>query len=268
MSTGTRSPEEFQRVLSARLRDDGWSVEEVELLQVRVSRAGTDVTMNLGNLYPLYRDGAPLDAIADTVRQLLDTHGDTPPRGTPLDLERLMPLLKPVEFLREVERSHVEAIAWRPFITADVIVTLVIDSKESVRYVRAWEAEASGQSLDDLIETALANLYGRSAGDAYEMEAPAGGKIFVLATQDGYDATRILLTPLLERLAEQVKGDLVVGIPNRDFLIAFGDADPAMVQSISQQIARDAHARPYPLTDTLFTFRKGALERYGPARRG
>ncbi len=264
----TRSPEEFQRALAARLRDDGWTVEDVQPLQVRVGRAGSDITLNLGNLYPLYRDGAPLEPIVETVRQLLSAGGETPAPGAALDRTRLMPLLKPAEFLREVERSRVETIAWRPFITDDVIVTLVIDSKESVRYVRAWEAEASGQSLDDLLETALGNLYGRTAGDAYELDAPAGGKIFVLATQDGYDATRILLKPLLKRLAGRVKGDLVVGIPNRDFLIAFGDADPAMVASISQQVSRDAHARPYPLTDTLFTFRNNQLERYGPAKRG
>ncbi|MBI5879971.1 MAG: DUF1444 family protein [Chloroflexi bacterium] len=264
-----QSPELFQRLLAARLRENGWLVEEVAPLQIRIGRDDADdITLNLGNLYAAYQNGASLDPIAETVLQLLDDGGLEPETDAPLDLQRLMPLLKPREFLREVERSRVEAIVWRPFITDDVIVTLVIDADDSVRYVREREAEASGQSLDDLLETALANLIARTGGDAYEVGGAEGSALFVLATQDGYDATRILLKPLLERLASKVKGELVIGIPNRDFLVAFGSADPAMVAAIGRQVALDAQSRPHPLTNTLFTFRSGQLERYGPARHG
>ena len=71
-------------------------------------------------------------------------------------------------------------------------------------YHRAWEAEASGRPLDDLLETALGNLYGRSVGNAHELDAPAGGKIFVLAArQRRLDHCRRLTTcfSLLQRAA-------------------------------------------------------------------
>ena len=188
-------------------------------------------------------------------------------------------------------RTKVEPIAWQPFITDDLIVTLVLDYPQSVRYVRDSEVaasgrvdssvpqsasaargrhrrardlvpRASGKDFDDLLEVALANLYERTRGEVYEVGDEQTGKLFILATQDGYDATRILLSPLLERLAGRVSGELVVGIPNRDFFIAFGNANPLLVGQVGQQIKRDAHARSYPLTETLFTFRNGVLEIY------
>ena len=141
-------------------------------------------------------------------------------------------------------------------------MTLVLDYPQSVRYVRDSEVAASGKEFDDLLEIALANLYERTRGEVYEVGDEQTGKLFVLATQDGYDATRILLSPLLERLAGRISGELVVGIPNRDFFIAFGNANPLLVGQVGQQIKCDTQARQYPLTETLFTFRNGVLEIY------
>lgn len=133
---------------------------------------------------------------------------------------------------------------------------------QSVRYMKASEIEMLNQPFDDLLETALSNLYARSEGAVYELGDQESGKLFVLATQDGYDATRILLSPLPERLAQLVSGELIIGIPNRDFFIAFGNSNPLIVGQLGQQIRKDAQTRTHPLTATLFTFRNGQLQVY------
>ncbi len=258
------SPAEFQQLLVTHLRDDGWQVEEVGALEIRVSAAGekSPGLFNLTNMYQHYLRGALIGDIANALIRALGEAGAAAAEVQPLDLQKLMPLLKPRALLDEVAKSKADAIAWRPFITDDVIVTLVLDFPQSVRYVKASEVEQLGPSIDDLLERALANLYERSSGEVYELGDDNTGKMFVLATQDGYDATRILIGPLLEKLAAQVSGELVIGIPNRDFLIAFGNANPLVVGQIGQQVKRDAQERTYPLTATLFTFRNGQLEVY------
>jgi uncharacterized protein YtpQ (UPF0354 family) len=260
----TVAPEDFQRLLVTHLRHDGWLVEEVGPLEVRVAEMGkaSPGTFNLDNMYQHYLNGALIGEIADVLIRSLREADEAIKPATSLDLTRLMPLLKPRTLLDEVARSRVDAIAWRPFISDAVIVTLVLDFPQSVRYVKASEVESLGKSFDDLLEMALANLYARSQGEVYEFGDKDTGKFFVLATHDGYDATRILLSPLLERLALQVKGELVIGIPNRDFLIAFGNDNPLLVGQIGQQVKRDARERTYPLTGTLFTFRGGQLAVY------
>ncbi len=258
------SPSDFQQLLVKHLRDDGWQVDEIGILEIRVSAPGESSpgVFNLANLFQSYLDGALVGNIADSlIRTMREASESVAPLDT-LDLSRLMPLLKPRSMLDEVARSRVEMIAWQPFISDDVIVTLVLDFPQSVRFVRQDEVETSDKDFDDLLEVALANLYARSAGDVYELGDEQTGKMFVLATQDGYDATRILIAPLLERLAQQVSGQLVIGIPNRDFFIAFGNANPMLVGQIGQQVKQDAHTRNYPLTSTLFTFRDGELRVY------
>jgi len=307
------TPADFQALLVTRLRNDGWTVEELGPLEVRVAGpAGKGQgVFNLGNTYRQYLNGALIGDLSGALIQTLQEAGEVAPVAEALELERLMPLLKTRDLLGEVARTKVEPIAWQPFITDDLIVTLVLDYPQSVRYVRdsevaasgrddssvpqsasaargrhrrardlmpraSWRDDssvphrrardlmprASGKDFDDLLEVALANLYERTRGEVYEVGDEQTGKLFILATQDGYDATRILLSPLLERLAGRVSGELVVGIPNRDFFIAFGNANPLLVGQVGQQIKRDAQARSYPLTETLFTFRNGVLEIY------
>lgn len=266
MSANT--PSEYQRLLVEQLTADGWSVEEPRPGELRIKRASTDtdeqaVGVNLSNLF---QSGTTVERVADLVGKYLREaarHG-TESDDAPLDRARLLPLIKHAGLIEEIAASRVQPIAWRPFITPDLIVALVLDFEESMRYVRQREAEREGLDFDDLLEVALANLQARSGGELYEMGDEQTGAIFVIATQDGYDATRILLKPLLENLAQRVQGRLVIGIPNRDFLIAFGDANPALVAQVRRQIEADSRTRPYPLTQTLFTLRDGELRVHSP----
>lgn len=251
-------------MLVKHLRDDGWIIAERGPLEIHVTLPGEAASgvFNLHTLYQHYLNGALIGDMADAMTRTLREAGQATAPAADFDVQRLMPLLKPRALLDEVARSRVDAIAWRPFITDDLIVTLVLDFPQSVRYMKASEIEMLNQPFDDLLETALSNLYARSEGAVYELGDQESGKLFVLATQDGYDATRILLSPLPERLAQLVSGELIIGIPNRDFFIAFGNSNPLIVGQLGQQIRKDAQTRTHPLTATLFTFRNGQLQVY------
>lgn len=44
-------------------------------------------------------------------------------------------------------------------------------------------------------------------------------KYYFIATQDGYDASRILNQAFLEEMKANSRGDLVIGVPHQDVLI-------------------------------------------------
>ena len=258
---------DFQRLLVAQLRARGCGVAELRPLEIQIGVPGEQghAVFHLAAMYQRFLAGALVGHLADALVRTLEEAGEAAPVEAELDLERLMPLLKPRTLLDEVVKGKVDAIAWRPFISDDLIVALVLDFPQSVRYVRESEAAGTGQGFDDLLEIALANLYERTEGELYELGDEQTGKMYILATQDGYDATRILLSPMLERLAARVRGELVIAIPNRDFFVAFGNASPLLVGQIGKQVRRDSQTKPYPLTSALFTFRNGQLEVYAPA---
>lgn len=255
------SPAAFQKLLVKRLRKEGCGVEELGPLEISIG--SQESTFYLGNIYQQYREGARIGHI---VRKLLDVlnemHRSIGSEKEPLDLTRLLPMLKARGWLDDAASASTDLPAWLPFITSDVVVTLVEDMPTSLRYVRPSEITALGRTADDMLDVALDNLMQRSEVGVHQLGDEEAGSIFVLDTKDSYDATRILLSPLMEHLAEKVKGHLIIGIPNRDCLIAFGNANPITVE-MALRMKEDAQTRTYPLTSTLFTFQVGELKVYG-----
>ena len=254
------SPAAFQKLLVKRLRKESCTVEERGPLELSIGSPGSK--FYLGNLYQQYREGAALDDIVQRLPQILqEMNQAVASEKQPLDLTRLLPMLKSRGWLDEVMRGFTDMPAWRPFITPDVVVTLVEDMPSSLRYVKPSEITAVGRTVDDLLDVALGNLLERTEAQVYQLRDEEEGCIFVLDTKDGYDATRILVSPLMEELAEKVNGDIVIGIPNRDCLIAFGNENPATVE-VALNMEQEALTHTYPLTPMLFTLQAGELKVY------
>ncbi len=137
-----------------------------------------------------------------------------------------------------------------PF-SADVFFSIVVDSPTGYAYVTQQLADMWEQAVVDLIEIAQQNLLDASQSMQL-MLVPGPTPLAVIQTVDGYDAARVLVPEIRQRLilelTGQPEGEIYVGVPNRDFLIAWPTTLPAgMHGSICQQIAADAVDKPYPL---------------------
>ncbi len=82
---------------------------------------------------------------------------------------------------------------------------------------------------------------------------PGPPSFAILQTCDGYDAARILLPEIRKVLIEKItgsdRGTVLVGIPNRDFLIAWPETMPAdLEKSIRAQVVADAKNQHHPLS--------------------
>ncbi len=78
-------------------------------------------------------------------------------------------------------------------------------------------------------------------------------RLAVMQTHDGYDAARILIPEirrgLLQAILGRPDGTILVGIPNRDFLIAWPEeADEAVQAGIREQLQLDAQEQHHALT--------------------
>ena len=67
---------------------------------------------------------------------------------------------------------------------------------------------------------------------------------------DGYDASRVLLPTLHEKLREHLGSPFAAGIPNRDILLCFRNDDET-VGRLREQIAEDHRQMPHGVTDKL-----------------
>lgn len=166
----------------------------------------------------------------------------------PSTWEVAKPRLRLQLFHQRVELTNV-ALSF-PF-SKTVCSSIVIDSELGYAYVRKENAEQWGQSTMDLLEIAQQNLL-EASKDMNFMSVPGSSPLVVIQTVDGYDAARILVPEIRQRLIKELTNDvnekIYVGVPNRDFLIAWPtNFEPEIHRNFLQQIARDAENQPYPL---------------------
>jgi uncharacterized protein YtpQ (UPF0354 family) len=132
-------------------------------------------------------------------------------------------------------------------------VAYAIDNDRTISYLAREHFNAWNISLEQLHDQAMANLVAHSQ----EMEAHAtqdeDGRINLILFQrgDGYDASRILLPTLHERLREHLGSPFVAAIPNRDILLCFRNDEPTVAR-LGMQIADDFRQMPHQVTDKLF----------------
>ena len=138
----------------------------------------------------------------------------------------------------------------------DIVIAIVIDSDVGYAYVRQADADRWKLSSIDLYQVAQDNLI--AASDNLQMHfVPGPSGLIAIQTSDGYDAARILLPPIrqmmIERLMEDRGEQIFVGIPNRDFLVAWPtDAPEDLNQQMRMTILQDAGKQSHPLTGSPF----------------
>jgi hypothetical protein len=134
----------------------------------------------------------------------------------------------------------------------NLIVSYVVDSPQTVAYVPRAQLPRWKMTLEELHAVAMENLVKRSEAVAAHAAQDEEGKInlVLFQTMDGYDATRILLPTLHDRLREMLGSPFAAAIPNRDILLCFRN-DPQTVERLHSQIKADYKRMPHQVTEQL-----------------
>ncbi|MCU0492199.1 MAG: DUF1444 family protein [Chloroflexaceae bacterium] len=224
----------------------------------------TDLHFNLENFYTAYQaDHGQLKQIVARAVQSVRSFRAARNIQTFAELQaRVYPMLKPAALLVTVRERQLPMLAYRPFL-AELIVTYVIDEPSSVAFINEEHLERWEMNEQELHDHALENLRRRTSETAkYTTLGEGAQRLFIFSTQDGYDATRLLLPEMLMEWRSALPGNMVIGIPNRDFLIAFSDADRTVLANVARQVQTDAVERSYGLTERLFTLVAGEIREY------
>lgn len=258
--------EQFAAYITRRLSlyDDVIEVRERRGSTVIARVRGVDVSIDLDRFYAAYtRDPTQIDAIVQTIVSVLTREVPVRDQNDFASLrERIFPMLKPVSLLAFVRERNLPMLVYQPFL-ADLVITYVIDEPQSVAYINEQHLERWGVSEREIHNVALHNLRRRTNERVpYLMIGEREQQLFIFNSNDGYDATRLLLTDILAEWSRRISGQLVIGIPNRDFLIALGDANPDILRSVAAQIQIDSVQRDHGLTDCLFTLVGGQIREY------
>lgn len=138
------------------------------------------------------------------------------------------------------------------------------ESGDKIRYVSHQDLRDWGVSHTTVHVTAIQNLERLTEGQRVnKLDTPEGGRpMYIWHLEDGYDAARILLPKWLEEFAAAVPGELVIGVPHRNWFVAIGDEDPRMVEVVRKRVSMEHHTAEFPVSPFLYIWDGGSLRRY------
>ncbi len=262
--------ESFAAHVEAATRTAGFAIEKREGGVLTVSLHGQPLRCDLSRaMYGIYRKSP--ERLPDIVQAHLAALQKVPPPRPPLTEEQaaqaFLPMLQQVRWLEETQLQKAAPVVHRPF-AGGLIITYVFDFPDSRAYLNktmmAKFAVMPDATPDAIYAYALENLRKRTTSRDYATYGLHDRTVVVCENKDGYAATRVLLPELPERWAERIPGRMLLGIPNRDFLIAFSDRNPEQVDAIARQVRRDATKRDHPLSASIFVWKNGRISDYRP----
>jgi hypothetical protein len=159
--------------------------------------------------------------------------------------DRVLPMIVP-------EGSPLAAGAYCRPLVEGLAVAYAVDNDRTIAYVSRARFDQWGVGGDDLHELALENLTDRSTEICAQAAQDDDGRVnlMLFQTMDGYDASRLLLPTLYQRLSQYLGGPFAAAIPNRDILLCFRD-DPETVDRLRPQVRSDYRRMPHQITDKL-----------------
>jgi uncharacterized protein YtpQ (UPF0354 family) len=162
---------------------------------------------------------------------------------------RIMPRIQPETIFEHLSR---ELVAHVPFVN-DTVVVFVIDLPNMTVSITTEQMLRWGKTIDDIEEAARDNLDNYSPTLEFRtLHSDEGGKAVLLSLQDGYDASRLLMSELYRTLAPEFGGDFLVATPSRDMFLAVSRDPDAFIERVRERVADDYCRLPYPITDRLF----------------
>ncbi len=251
----------FTTLVVSRLRSvPGIEIDSQKQLAIRLRLRGGVNTTHLEGYYREYRaQPRALTAIVERiVEQVASGRGELKALASD-SFEEVAPFLFPLLISSREWQQKREAglrLVVRPLLQ-DVGITLVVDEPEQITYLELDAMVHWGMDAELAYETANQNLE-RQARAVSTSEMGEGARTLLVDRADGYAATRALLPARLEDWASRVPGELLLGLPHRDFLIGFSSQHPNR-EELRAQVAEDAQRDPHSPSREVLVYRGGSL---------
>lgn len=238
---------------------------------LRVSAVGKykDVELGVDNLARQCDDArACEEAAARLVAQLTALEGSADPKA-------LRPMFKTNGWLDSVrsdlashpppEGGERQTLPSDTFL-GDVSVVWMLDGDQGMKLVTSTDLTELKLTQAEAAKVALANL--QAANDrplaVKRISAPEDPLVLALSDKDSLAASRVLLVERWAEVAKQVKGTLVVMMPNRDLVLATGSGEPKGVSTMLA-LGRDTLSTiDHPLSTQLIEWNSNGWALYRP----
>ncbi len=213
-------------------------------VRVNDQLAGLEKIYRMAALRPVER----LHHIDRWIVELLRAGEGTPDRTGTFDelKDRILPMVLPGNGSESYNGTVVSSLV------EGLMVAYAIDQDRTISYISQERFAGWNMTPEELHEQAILNLVARSESLAAHAAEDDDGELnlILFQTMDGYDASRVLLPTLHERLRPYLGSPFGAAIPNRDILLCFRNDDQT-VDRLRKQVGEDYRQMPHQVTDQL-----------------
>ena len=142
--------------------------------------------------------------------------------------------------------------------TAETSIYYALDLGTTYQLIDEKMLAEQGWSYERLKEISLFNI--RSLSVSPKKDTVADNDFYFIATQDGYDASRILNEAFLEEMKANALGELVVAVPHQDVLIVADIKNETGYDIIAQMAMKFFAEGRVPITSLPFIYEDKHLE--------
>jgi hypothetical protein len=246
-------PQEFRDLVSQALTDLGFTIQSWQSDGLECTdEAGENRSLGLSNLYRRVRAADPSEH-EEIVRGFLQVlrQTETLPEAMPESLAEVSDRLLP-----RLGQSFPEGTItpWsQELIGTDLVVNLVIDSDQYMRYVPDDLIDKSGQDADDWLNLSFKNLKERTPEDWLSVVHEESG-VLCGHCNDSYDAARAII---MHQLAETGSFGWLLCVPTRDLVFALPVVKENLQSFHVLKLLAENHFNedPYPISDKVYWVR-------------
>jgi Protein of unknown function (DUF1444) len=240
----------FTERVAAQIRDaaPGSKVTVTAPMALEVRDAdGTPSVQRLDNLYRQCTNHP--DTCESSTARLVRTLAERQSTQSMAEASRVLATVRDRPYLDEAAKQGLAVVA-RPFV-GDLWKVYVVDLPDAMRLVGQTELKQLKLTPDQLDALALANL-ARRINDFSHRPEEDGSPVRVLHVGDSYESARLLLHDRWRDLQGEVKGDLLVSAPSRDYVFFVGSGESAeTLRDFRAHMEELAGTEPHPLSPQI-----------------
>ncbi|HLR54922.1 MAG TPA: DUF1444 domain-containing protein [Pseudogracilibacillus sp.] len=248
----------LKRILEDRLKNEAYRTSfnrDKDQFRIEWKESKKGITISLPQVIGKYeeRGERAIDELVDHVTEALSIM-NREYKLTGME-SNIYPVIRATSFPTETKDGDPLVVREH---TAETRIFYAIDLGKSYRLLEESLLEQEGWTKDRLHENALFNL--RSLSTSYKKDEVSGNDFYFIATQDGYDASRILNIAFLDEMAAKCEGELAIAVPHQDVLVLADVKNETGYDVLAQLTMQFFAEGRIPITSLAFLYEEQKLE--------
>ncbi|ENH95793.1 hypothetical protein J416_14198 [Gracilibacillus halophilus YIM-C55.5] len=248
----------MKKKLDELFKNEEWQtsfIRDKDLYRIEGAESKQGVSINIPNVISKYeeRGDAALDELKFHVTESLQMmHEEHHLSGQE---QQIYPVIRSTSFPKET-KSEVPLLYSEH--TAETNIYYALDLGSTYQLIDQQMLQEQGWTFDRLKEIASFNV--RSLSVEPKRDTVAGNDFYFIATQDGYDASRILNEAFLEEMKANAVGELAVAVPHQDVFIVADIQNDTGYDVLAQMTMKFFAEGRVPITSLSFIYEDKHLE--------